>query len=64
MLACDWPSADEAPPSVSAGGICIAQSLKIPHEHKPSDFDKIIRLLLDTRYARAIVLFASDEDIR
>ncbi|KAK2915570.1 hypothetical protein Q8A73_006164 [Channa argus] len=34
-------------------GICIAQSLKIPHEHKPSDFDKIIRLLLDTRYARA-----------
>lgn len=50
--------------SVSAGGICIAQSLKVPHDHKPSDFDKIIRLLLDTRYARAVVLFASDEDIR
>uniref|UniRef100_A0A3B3WE43 G-protein coupled receptors family 3 profile domain-containing protein n=2 Tax=Poecilia mexicana TaxID=48701 RepID=A0A3B3WE43_9TELE len=47
-----------------AGGICIAQSLKIPHEHKPSDFDKIIRQLLDTRYARTVVLFASDEDIR
>ncbi|KAI9514331.1 Metabotropic glutamate receptor 6 [Dissostichus eleginoides] len=46
------------------GGICIAQSLKIPHDHKPSDFDKIIRMLLDTRYARAIILFASDEDIR
>ncbi|KAG8007296.1 Metabotropic glutamate receptor 7 [Nibea albiflora] len=46
------------------GGICIAQSLKIPHDHKPSDFDKIIRLLLDTRYARAVILFASDEDIR
>ncbi|MED6245431.1 Metabotropic glutamate receptor 7 [Ataeniobius toweri] len=46
------------------GGICIAQSLKIPHDHKPSDFDKIIRQLLDTRYARAVVLFASDEDIR
>ncbi|TKS71930.1 Metabotropic glutamate receptor 7 [Collichthys lucidus] len=45
-------------------GICIAQSLKIPHDHKPSDFDKIIRLLLDTRYARAVILFASDEDIR
>ncbi|XP_014830870.1 PREDICTED: metabotropic glutamate receptor 7-like, partial [Poecilia mexicana] len=49
---------------LSAGGICIAQSLKIPHEHKPSDFDKIIRQLLDTRYARTVVLFASDEDIR
>ncbi|KAJ3603170.1 hypothetical protein NHX12_030913, partial [Muraenolepis orangiensis] len=46
-----------------SGGICIAQSLKIPHDHKPSDFDKIIHLLLDTRYARAIVIFASDEDI-
>ncbi|KAM3878123.1 metabotropic glutamate receptor 7 [Diretmus argenteus] len=50
--------------SRDAGGICIAQSLKIPHDHKPSDFDKIIRLLLDTRYARAVILFASDEDIR
>lgn len=49
---------------VSSGGICIAQSLKIPHDHKPSDFDKIIRLLLDTHYARAVILFASDEDIR
>lgn len=49
---------------ISTGGICIAQSLKIPHEHKPSDFDKIIRQLLDTRYARTVVLFASDEDIR
>ncbi|PWA27050.1 hypothetical protein CCH79_00020195 [Gambusia affinis] len=49
---------------VHPGGICIAQSLKIPHEHKPSDFDKIIRQLLDTRYARTVVLFASDEDIR
>ncbi|XP_035768441.1 metabotropic glutamate receptor 7 [Neolamprologus brichardi] len=50
--------------SREAGGICIAQSLKIPHDHKPSDFDKIIRQLLDTRYARAVILFASDEDIR
>ncbi|XP_054880666.1 metabotropic glutamate receptor 7-like isoform X1 [Poeciliopsis prolifica] len=50
--------------SREAGGICIAQSLKIPHEHKPSDFDKIIRQLLETRYARTVVLFASDEDIR
>ncbi|XP_060889967.1 metabotropic glutamate receptor 7-like [Labrus mixtus] len=50
--------------SRESGGICIAQSLKIPHDHKPSDFDKIIHLLLDTRYARAVILFASDEDIR
>ncbi|XP_045561680.1 metabotropic glutamate receptor 7 [Salmo salar] len=50
--------------SREAGGICIAQSLKIPHNHKQENFDKIIRLLLDTRYARAVVLFTSDEDIR
>ncbi|KAM6927534.1 metabotropic glutamate receptor 7 [Xenentodon cancila] len=50
--------------SREAGGICIAQSLKIPHDHKPSDFDKIIRLLLDTHNARAVILFANDDDIR
>ncbi|XP_061583959.1 metabotropic glutamate receptor 7 isoform X2 [Cololabis saira] len=50
--------------SREAGGICIAQSLRIPHDHKPSDFDKIIRLLLDTRNARAVILFANDDDIR
>ncbi|KAG9331454.1 hypothetical protein JZ751_019139 [Albula glossodonta] len=46
------------------GGICIAQSLKIPNDHKEEDFDKIIRQLLDTRNSRAVVIFASDEDIR
>ncbi|KAI1892373.1 hypothetical protein AGOR_G00132700 [Albula goreensis] len=50
--------------SREAGGICIAQSLKIPNEHKEEDFDKIIRQLLDTRNSRAVVIFASDEDIR
>ncbi|MFT7801202.1 metabotropic glutamate receptor 7-like isoform X1 [Arapaima gigas] len=50
--------------SVTPGGICIAQSLKIPHEHMEADFDKIIRQLLDTQHARAVILFASDEDIR
>ncbi|GAA6081624.1 metabotropic glutamate receptor 7, partial [Tachysurus ichikawai] len=45
-------------------GICIAQSLKIPHDHKQADFDKIIRMLLDTRQARAVIMFAYDEDIR
>lgn len=46
------------------GGICIAQSLKIPHDHKQADFDKIIRQLLETRHARAVIIFAYDEDIR
>ncbi|KAA0712432.1 Metabotropic glutamate receptor 7 [Triplophysa tibetana] len=50
--------------SREAGGICIAQSLKIPHDHKQADFDKIIRQLLETRYARAVIIFAYDEDIR
>ncbi|XP_075430813.1 metabotropic glutamate receptor 7 [Ascaphus truei] len=50
--------------SREAGGLCIAQSLKIPHDHKPSDFDKIIRQLLETYHARAVVVFASDDDIR
>ncbi|XP_035244556.1 metabotropic glutamate receptor 7 isoform X2 [Anguilla anguilla] len=50
--------------SREAGGICIAQSLKIPHDHKQADFDKIIRQLLDTVHAKAVVIFASDEDIR
>ncbi|KAG1934827.1 metabotropic glutamate receptor, partial [Pimephales promelas] len=45
-------------------GICIAQSLKIPHDHKQADFDKIIRQLLETRHARAVIIFAYDEDIR
>ncbi|XP_066527019.1 metabotropic glutamate receptor 7 isoform X2 [Hoplias malabaricus] len=50
--------------SREAGGICIAQSLKIPHDHKQADFDKIIRMLQDTRQARAVIMFAYDEDIR
>ncbi|KAJ8264799.1 hypothetical protein COCON_G00138980 [Conger conger] len=47
-----------------AGGICIAQSLKIPSDRQDEDFDKIIRQLLETPNARAVVIFASDEDIR
>ncbi|XP_018620371.2 metabotropic glutamate receptor 7-like [Scleropages formosus] len=50
--------------SREAGGICIAQSLKIPHDRKQADFDKVVRQLLETRHARAVVTFASDEDIR
>ncbi|RVE72662.1 hypothetical protein OJAV_G00043080 [Oryzias javanicus] len=50
--------------SREAGGICIAQSLKIPHNRRPPDFDKAIQLLLNYEKARAVILFASDEDIR
>ncbi|NXC09217.1 GRM7 protein, partial [Orthonyx spaldingii] len=48
------------------GGLCIAQSLKIPQDRKDKsiDFDKIIRQLLETPNARAIVIFANDEDIK
>ncbi|KAF7250115.1 Metabotropic glutamate receptor 7 [Varanus komodoensis] len=47
------------------GDLCIAQSLKIPQDRKDKifEFDKIIKLLLDTPRARAIIVFAYDEDI-
>ncbi|OCT85749.1 metabotropic glutamate receptor 7 [Xenopus laevis] len=48
--------------SREAGGVCIAQSLKIPYERTTSDFDKIIKQLLETSNARAVVLFAVDDD--
>ncbi|KAI4532228.1 hypothetical protein MG293_017493 [Ovis ammon polii] len=48
------------------GGLCIAQSVRIPQERKDRtiDFDKIIKQLLDTPNSRAVVLFANDEDIK
>uniref|UniRef100_A0A6I8RMH8 Glutamate receptor, metabotropic 6 n=1 Tax=Xenopus tropicalis TaxID=8364 RepID=A0A6I8RMH8_XENTR len=46
------------------GGVCIAQSLKIPREPKVGEFDKIIRRLLETPNARAIIIFANEDDIR
>ncbi|KAG8128041.1 hypothetical protein E2320_014915, partial [Naja naja] len=46
--------------------LCIAQSLKIPQDRKNKtyEFDKIVKLLLDTPRARAIIVFAYDEDIK
>ncbi|XDA86849.1 hypothetical protein R6Z07F_016556 [Ovis aries] len=46
------------------GGVCIAQSVKIPREPKPGEFDKIIRRLLETSNARAVIIFANEDDIR
>ncbi|XP_040101896.1 metabotropic glutamate receptor 7 [Oryx dammah] len=52
--------------SKEAGGLCIAQSVRIPQERKDRtiDFDKIIKQLLDTPNSRAVILFANDEDIK
>ncbi|XP_056131629.1 glutamate receptor, metabotropic 8a [Lampris incognitus] len=50
--------------SRETSGVCIAQSLKIPREPKPGEFDKIIRRLLETSNARAIIMFANEDDIR
>ncbi|XP_038596506.1 metabotropic glutamate receptor 7 isoform X3 [Tachyglossus aculeatus] len=52
--------------SREAGGLCIAQSLKIPQDRKDKsiDFDRIIKQLLETPNSRVIVIFASDEDIK
>ncbi|XP_056595830.1 glutamate receptor, metabotropic 8b isoform X2 [Triplophysa dalaica] len=50
--------------SREVGGVCIAQSLKIPREPRPGEFDKIILRLLETPSARAIVMFANEDDIR
>ncbi|XP_078225112.1 metabotropic glutamate receptor 4 isoform X2 [Callithrix jacchus] len=46
------------------GGVCIAQSVKIPREPKAGEFDKIIRRLLETSNARAVIIFANEDDIR
>ncbi|XP_005994296.2 glutamate receptor, metabotropic 8a [Latimeria chalumnae] len=50
--------------SRETGSVCIAQSLKIPREPKPGEFDKIIKRLMETSNARAIIIFANEDDIR
>lgn len=46
------------------GGLCIAQSIKIPREPKPGEFDKLIKRLMETPNARGIILFANEDDIK
>lgn len=46
------------------GGVCIAQSLKVPREPPLGEFDKMVLRLLETPNARAVVLFANEDDIR
>ncbi|KAK6318966.1 hypothetical protein J4Q44_G00101770 [Coregonus suidteri] len=50
--------------SREAGGLCIAQSIKIPREPKPGGFDKIIKRLMETSNARGVIIFANEDDIR
>ncbi|KAM7333350.1 hypothetical protein ACRRTK_006670 [Alexandromys fortis] len=50
--------------SREAGGVCIAQSIKIPREPKPGEFHKVIRRLMETPNARGIIIFANEDDIR
>ncbi|KAM7142051.1 metabotropic glutamate receptor 6 isoform 2-T3 [Molossus nigricans] len=50
--------------SREAGGVCIAQSIKIPREPKPGEFNKVIRRLMETPNARVIIIFANEDDIR
>ncbi|XP_030330365.1 metabotropic glutamate receptor 6-like [Strigops habroptila] len=50
--------------SREAGGLCIAQSIKIPREPRPGEFDKLIGRLMETSTARGVVLFANEDDIR
>ncbi|XP_028922962.2 metabotropic glutamate receptor 6 [Ornithorhynchus anatinus] len=50
--------------SREAGGVCIAQSIKIPREPKPGEFDKLIGRLMETSNARGIIIFANEDDIK
>jgi hypothetical protein len=63
-----WGFGASCPPRLTgaspAGGVCIAQSVKIPREPKMGEFDKIIKRLLETSNARAVIIFANEDDIR
>lgn len=45
-------------------GLCISQSVKIPREPKPGEFDKVIRRLSENPNARVVIIFANEDDIR
>ncbi|XP_067384323.1 glutamate receptor, metabotropic 6a [Channa argus] len=50
--------------SREAGGVCIAQSVKIPREPTSGEFDKIIKRLTETSNARGVIIFANEDDIK
>ncbi|XP_029690221.1 glutamate receptor, metabotropic 6a isoform X1 [Takifugu rubripes] len=50
--------------SREAGGVCIAQSVKIPREPTAGEFDKIVMRLMETSNARGVIIFANEDDIK
>ncbi|KAK0142878.1 Metabotropic glutamate receptor 8 [Merluccius polli] len=50
--------------SRETGGLCIAQSIKIPREPKLGEFDKLIKRLMETSNARGVIIFANEDDIK
>ncbi|XP_028853811.1 glutamate receptor, metabotropic 6b [Denticeps clupeoides] len=50
--------------SREAGGLCIAQSIRIPREPRKGEFDKIIKRLMETSNARGVIIFANEDDIK
>ncbi|XP_064359569.1 metabotropic glutamate receptor 6-like [Dromaius novaehollandiae] len=50
--------------SREAGGLCVAQSVKLPREPRRGEYGKALGRLLETPAARAVVLFANEDDIR
>lgn len=46
------------------GGLCIAQSIKIPREPRAGEFEKIIKRLMETSNARGVIIFANEDDIK
>lgn len=51
-------------PVFLSGGVCIAQSVKIPREPTAGEFDKIIKRLMETSNARGVIIFANEDDIK
>lgn len=49
---------------LNLGDLCISQSVKIPREPKPGEFDKVIRRLSENPNARVVIIFANEDDIR
>ncbi|XP_041944539.1 glutamate receptor, metabotropic 6b [Alosa sapidissima] len=50
--------------SRETGGLCIAQSIRIPREPREGEFDKIIKRLMETSNARGVIIFANEDDIK
>lgn len=51
-------------PCFAKGGLCIAQSIRIPREPRPGEFEKVIKRLMETSNARGVIIFANEDDIK